>query len=96
MLTPLSQTGLTRISDALNASCSGLSAREITRAVEALSPLEEQVIEVAVRLMRRADRRSGSEMVHDGLEHIFRQPEFAELERVQADNGRLCGIKAMI
>lgn len=83
VLTPLSQEDLTRTSNMLNASCSGLGAREIARAVETPSPLEEQVIEVVLRLMQRADRLSGSEMVHDGLDHIFQQPEFAELEQVQ-------------
>lgn len=81
--TPLSQENLTRASNALNASCIGLSAREIVRVVEALSPLEEQVVEVVLRLMQRADKQSGHEMVHDGLDHILRQPEFVELERVQ-------------
>ncbi|MFQ6014576.1 MAG: heat-inducible transcriptional repressor HrcA [Anaerolineae bacterium] len=80
---PLSQEDLNRSANKLNDLLEGCTARGIGRRVLSLTAFEQQVAEQVVELMKRVDRGTNGEICRDGLIHIFRQPEFAEADKIE-------------
>ncbi len=79
----LPQEGWSRVANELNNKFSGLSAEAIEALTLTLAPFAARVGESVVTLMEQMDKWGGSEVYHDGLMHILRQPEFSEIERVE-------------
>ncbi len=78
----LSQEELSAMADRLNRLLTGRTRHEIAEIVpEGLPPVMRQVIDHIVELMAEVDERYAGSVVHAGLEHILRQPEFAEAAR---------------
>ncbi len=81
---PATQDTLTQSSNHLNALLASANASEIRTGPAAtanLSPLERQVVERVVDTLDQLDRRAESEIYRDGLLHVLRQPEFAQVDR---------------
>jgi heat-inducible transcriptional repressor len=83
LIHPVAQEELSQVADRLNGLLAGLSADQIAASAYHLTPLEEQIAKLVVRTMEEAEARSSSEIYHDGLMNIFRQPEFSETENVR-------------
>lgn len=81
---PKMQGELTQVSNHLNALLQGLNAEQIRTKSFALSDFETDVLQVVVGLMQQIDRRTSREVYRDGLIDILRQPEFAQIARMQA------------
>ncbi len=79
----IGQEELSRIANKLNAHFSGLGKSQIRRAWVDLFPLERQVAEVIVNVMRQRDEESSGDLYHDGLVHILAQPEFSQADRAR-------------
>jgi heat-inducible transcriptional repressor len=80
---PLAQQTLDEASDRINQLCNGLAAYEIERCIDDLPPLEADVADLVVEIMRRVDGRSAGPLYSDGLSEVLQQPEFAEGEKAQ-------------
>lgn len=81
---PTSQDELTRISNRLNALIGSANAGELrTGPVSAtnLSELERQVVDRVAATLEDLDRRTEREVYRDGLLHVLRQPEFAQVDK---------------
>ena len=75
------QEELSRIAGKLNTRYVGLSKSQIRKNLPELFPLEHQVAEVILDIMRQRDDERGGDLYHDGLVHILAQPEFSHGER---------------
>jgi len=74
----LSQEELSQMAAHLNDLLGSLTADGVTAQIARLAPLETQVGELVVEMMRHLDGRARSEIYRDGLINILQQPEFAE------------------
>jgi len=73
----LSQEVLSNISDRLSAMCRGLVASEIEALLGSeLNALEREVMKLVAACMREIDDSAVVEAYHEGLRHLFAQPEF--------------------
>ena len=79
----VSQPRLTAIGNKLNAAYSGLTSRQILAKVLELSPIEQQITDHLVEMMRAEDEQEYEESYLDGLHFILNQPEFAYSDRIQ-------------
>lgn len=75
------QAELSALADQLNGQLAGLDRHAIARTTPPAVRLMPAVVDRVVDLMADADRRHGGEMVHAGLEHMLRQPEFSDTAR---------------
>lgn len=80
---PVPQEELSQVANHLNDLFTGLSADQIAASPYWLTPLEEQIANLVIGMMEEAEARSSSEIYHDGLMNIFKQPEFSEIENVR-------------
>ncbi len=78
------QPRLTSISNKLNAVYSGLTRKQIEAKESELSPLEQQINDCLIEMMKIEDEREYAEPYLDGLHFMLNQPEFAHIERIQA------------
>ncbi len=78
----LSQAVLSEAADRLNQLCTGLTAAEIEPRLPGLPPLETDIAQLAVEMMRRADS-AGAAVYHDGLSALLQEPEFTEGSRTR-------------
>ncbi len=81
MAEPLPQPVLSEAADRLNQLCASLTADEISPRVVALPPLEADVADLVVEMMRRADTTTAEEVYHDGLSELLQEPEFVNREQ---------------
>lgn len=79
----VSQEELSRIASKLNACFVGRTKSQIRKALIDLFPLERQVAEAIIDIMRQQDEEGGGELYHNGLIHILAQPEFNRAERAR-------------
>jgi len=79
---PMAQSELNRIANKLNATLADSSHDEIAAGLPHLSPFEEKMVNYVIEMMGQVDGWSSSEIYRNGLAHILRQPEFAEVEKV--------------
>lgn len=80
---PLEQEELSLIANELNARLGGLTSQEIGTQLTALQGFKRRVSQHLIEAMERVDQRRASDIYHDGIANILRQPEFAEAERVE-------------
>jgi heat-inducible transcriptional repressor len=80
---PMAQEELNQVANRLNDLFTGLSADQTAASSYQLTPLEEQIANLAIEMMEEAEARSSGEIYRDGLMNIFRQPEFSEIENVR-------------
>lgn len=74
---PANQDQLNQVANKLNATFGGRSRREVEGNVGELTPLEGQVTNVAVQILKAEERESFPTYYVDGLRHIFSYPELA-------------------
>lgn len=82
LIQPRAQEELNQVAHRLKDLFIGLSADYIAASSYRLTPLEEQITNLVIEMMEEAEVRSSGEIYRDGLMHIFRQPEFSEIEHV--------------
>ncbi len=80
---PVSQTILRRTANRLNELFQNLDAEQIAGWLPRLTSLERQVAELVLDIMVQAEKRSYSDIYHDGLLNVLRQPEFTTAENVR-------------
>jgi len=85
-IVPLDQTAsqeeLSTIANKLNAAFEGMSSWQIAAKRLELSPLEEQVVRILMRILEAEDQQKYEDPYLDGLRHLLSQPEFAHSERM--------------
>ena len=79
----ITQSELAEISQKLNTAYPGLTAEQVSAREEALPPLERQLTDCVLALMRDEDSEDGEEPRLDGLHLVLEQPEFADSRQVQ-------------
>jgi len=77
------QEELTAIVNKLNALFSGLRYSEIEARKKGLTPLEMQVVDIAIKTMEEEASKAFEEPFADGLRYLLSQPEFSERTRMQ-------------
>jgi heat-inducible transcriptional repressor len=77
------QPALSTISARLNELLENCTASDATRFAAGFDGLEAAVVEQIVATLRAGESGERTEVVHDGLQHIVRQPEFLESEKMQ-------------
>jgi heat-inducible transcriptional repressor len=77
------QPSLTIISNKLNTAYSGLTSQQIAAKDTELSPLEQQVTDHLVEMMRAEDSQEYEEPYLDGWHFMLSQPEFAHSDRMR-------------
>jgi heat-inducible transcriptional repressor len=77
------QPALSTISARLNELLENCTASDATRLAAGFDGLEAAVVEQIVATLRAGESGERTEVVHDGLQHIVRQPEFLESEKMQ-------------
>ncbi len=77
-----SQDDLSVTATKLNKMFEGMTSRELSRAAEELTELEQVVMEAVHSIMRAVDTGNAEEAHLEGLRHLLSQPEFADSERV--------------
>lgn len=80
---PLEQTELSRLATELNVRLGGLTLEEIRTRMAGLQGFKRRVSQHLIEVMEQIDQRRASDIYHDGITNILRQPEFAEVERVE-------------
>jgi len=78
----VSQSELTQTSGRLNDMFENSTASEIIARRQAFDGIDALVLEQLISTLQAEESGSRAELVHDGLEHIVRQPEFHESERM--------------
>jgi heat-inducible transcriptional repressor len=73
----VSQEELDLITNKFNTVYAGLSSAEISAKRTDLSPLEEQIADIVLRMMKTEEEQEYEEPLVEGLRRIFEQPEFA-------------------
>jgi heat-inducible transcriptional repressor len=76
------QSTLSLISARLNELLENCSAHEARRVATGFEGLEAMVVEQIIATLRAGESGERTEVVHDGLQHIVRQPEFLESEKM--------------
>jgi heat-inducible transcriptional repressor len=79
----LEQGELSRIANELNVRLGGLTSQEIRTQLASLQGFKRRVSQHLIEVMAQVDQRRASDIYHDGVANILRQPEFAEAERVE-------------
>jgi heat-inducible transcriptional repressor len=80
---PVGQEELSRVANRLNARYAGHGKSQIRKLMVDAFPLERNVSEVIVNILRQRDEEGEAEIYHDGLVHILAQPEFSQTERAR-------------
>ncbi len=80
---PLPQEELRRIANRLNDYFAGLNSARLHARARDLTDFTATVAETIASLMEQLDQRTSREIYRDGLLDIFRQPEFAAVDRMQ-------------
>jgi len=80
---PLEQRELSRLANELNVRLGGLTSEEIRTRMAGLQDFRGRVSQHLVEVMDQVNQRRASDIYHDGIANILRQPEFAEVERVE-------------
>ncbi len=86
---PLEQGGLSHLANELNVRLGGLTSKEIKTQMAGLQGFKRRVSQHLIEVMEGFDQRGASEIYHDGIANILRQPEFAEVERMERVLGML-------
>jgi heat-inducible transcriptional repressor len=76
------QPTLTAISNKLNTAYSGLTSQQISDKESELSPLEKQVTDHLIEIMKAEDMQEYEEPYLDGWHFMLNQPEFAHSDRM--------------
>ncbi|MBI4299724.1 MAG: heat-inducible transcription repressor HrcA [Chloroflexi bacterium] len=79
---PLSQTELDAISIKLNQQYVGLTTADVASKEVPLSPVEGQVVDAMVRLMKSEDSNRIDRPIYEGLRHFLGQPEVSKSARM--------------
>ena len=80
------------LEDALNrlkSQLMGLNLREIESKTMTLSPLEEELVDAAVLVLREEEKTLNRQHYVDGLRNLLSQPEFSENDRTRAIVGAI-------
>ncbi len=80
---PLEQGELSRVANELSVRLGGLTSEEIRTQMAGLRGFKRRVAQHVIEVMEQVDQRRASDIYHDGITNILRQPEFAEPERVE-------------
>ena len=80
---PLEQGELSRLANELNVRLGGLTSEEIRIQMAGFQGFNRRVSQHLVEVMDQIDQRRASDIYHDGITNILRQPEFAAMERVE-------------
>lgn len=80
---PLEQGELSRLAHELNVRLGGLTSEEIRTRMAGFQGFNRRVSQHLVEVVDQIDQRRASDIYHDGIANILRQPEFAEMERVE-------------
>lgn len=80
---PLEQRELSPLANELNVRLGGLRSEEIRTQMAGLQGFKRRVSQHLIEVMERLDQRQASDIYHDGIANILRQPEFAEAEIVE-------------
>jgi len=80
---PLEQGELSRLANELNVRLGGLTSEEIETRISDLQGFKRRVAQHLIEVMEQVDQRRASDIYHDGIANILRQPEFAETEVVE-------------
>ena len=73
---PVSEEDISHVSGKLNSHVKGLSYHEVLdRSIET-TPLEQNVLDVALRILQEEDQASFADYIIEGLRHLIDQPEF--------------------
>ena len=80
---PVEPEALTQVAGRLNDQLGGLSQREIMASQVRTTPLEEQVLESTVNMMRQEEQARSDDYLAEGLRHLLAQPEFVASPRAQ-------------
>jgi heat-inducible transcriptional repressor len=78
----IAQSELTTIANKLNTTYSGLTSSRIQAKNTRLSPIELQVTDCLLKVMKAEDKQEYEEPYLDGLHFILNQPEFAHSQRM--------------
>ena len=80
---PMEQAELEASTNRVKTNIVGLTRREIEARVMELTPLEEELVEATVLMLREEDRASYRNHYVDGLRNLLSQPEYAENDKVR-------------
>jgi len=80
---PLEQRELSRLANELNVRLGGLTREEMRMRMAGFQGFKRRVSQHLIEVMEQVDQRRASDIYHDGITNILRQPEFAEAERVE-------------
>ncbi len=80
---PLEQTQLSRLANELNVGLGGLTSEEIRTRMAGFQGFKRRVSQHLIEVMEGFDQRRASDIYHDGITNILRQPEFVEMESVE-------------
>ena len=78
-----SQEDLSQLSNQINTTMGGLTAREIEQRRTTLPEFGQQVVAMIASLMAREDNPGNEQIFREGLSHILMQPEFSLAEDAQ-------------
>jgi heat-inducible transcriptional repressor len=77
---PMSQLSLREAADRLNQICAGLDADKIEDHMHELPPLEFDVAQIVLRVMRDVEGEPSDEFYYYGLSDLLQAPEFSEVD----------------
>ncbi len=80
---PVEQGELSRLANGLNARLGGLTSEGIGTQMTGFQGFKRRVSQHLIEVMEQVDQRRASEIYHDGIANILRQPEFVEVESVE-------------
>ena len=80
---PVEPTELEASTNRVKGQVLGLTRREIKSQVVTRTPLEEEMVEATILILREEDRAIYRDHYVDGLRNLLNQPEFAENDRVR-------------
>mgnify|MGYP001094050250 CR=1 FL=1 len=78
----VTQPELTIIANRLNVSYSGLSRKQISAEELSLSPLEQQITELLLNIMKAEDEQEYEELYLEGWHFMLNQPEFSRSDKM--------------
>lgn len=84
LVTPIEISQLEESTYRLRSNMMGLSRREIESQAMSLNPLEEQLVDATMLLLREEENATYRDHYVDGLRNLLGQPEFAENDRARA------------